>query len=119
MLYMSSDAVASSIADRLGVSKSDILNPGADGGPDNAAVRLALAETRIIQETKEFLTQEGINVDAFDGKKGARSDTTMLVKNIPYARRLRRCRSSLRSTVRWTRSSFHLAVRSPLLRCLS
>lgn len=83
MLYMSSDAVASSIADRLGVSKSDILNPGADGGADNAAVRLALAETRIIQETKEFLTQEGINVDAFESK-GQRSDTTMLVKNIPY-----------------------------------
>ena len=84
MLYMSSDAVASSIADRLGVSKSDILNPGADGGPDNAAVRLALAETRIIQETKEFFEQEGINVDAFDGKKTSRSDTTILVKNIPY-----------------------------------
>ncbi|SPO25066.1 probable RNA-binding protein [Ustilago trichophora] len=84
MLYMSSDAVASSIADRLGVSKSDILNPGADGGPDNAAVRLALAETRIIQETKEFFAQEGINVDAFNGKKGERSDTTILVKNIPY-----------------------------------
>ena len=84
MLYMSSDAVASSIADRLGVSKSDILNPGADGGPDNAAVRLALAETRIIQETKEFFAQEGINVDAFNGKKGDRSDTTILVKNIPY-----------------------------------
>ncbi|ETS60854.1 hypothetical protein PaG_04771 [Moesziomyces aphidis] len=85
MLYMSADAVASSIADRLGVSKSDILNPGADGGPDNAAVRLALAETRIIQETREFFSQEGINVDAFGtGAKAGRSDTTMLVKNIPY-----------------------------------
>ncbi|KAJ1020037.1 hypothetical protein NDA16_004317 [Ustilago loliicola] len=86
MLYMSSDAVASSIADRLGVSKADILNPGADGGPDNAAVRLALAETRIIQETKEFFAQEGINVEAFNasGKKVERSNTTMLVKNIPY-----------------------------------
>ncbi|EST05859.1 RNA recognition motif domain protein [Kalmanozyma brasiliensis GHG001] len=84
MLYMSSDAVASSIADRLGVSKAEILNPGAEGGPDNAAVRLALAETRIIQETKEFFAQEGINVDAFDGKKSQRSETTILVKNIPY-----------------------------------
>nr|CDI56454.1 probable RNA-binding protein [Melanopsichium pennsylvanicum 4] len=84
MLYMSSDAVASSIADRLGVSKSDILNPGADGGPDNAAVRLALAETRIILETKEFFAQEGINVDVLNGKRPERSDTTILVKNIPY-----------------------------------
>ncbi|EPQ30657.1 uncharacterized protein PFL1_01558 [Pseudozyma flocculosa PF-1] len=81
MLYMNSDAVASSIADRLGVSKSDILNPQ-DSPADNAAVRLALAETRIIQETKEFLANEGIDVDAFDRKE--RSETTMLVKNIPY-----------------------------------
>ncbi|KAN0065554.1 Multiple RNA-binding domain-containing protein 1 [Thecaphora frezii] len=81
MLYMNSDAVASSIADRLGVSKSDILNPQ-DAASDNAAVRLALAETRIIQETKEFLANEGIDVDAFDRKE--RSETTMLVKNIPY-----------------------------------
>ncbi len=82
---MSSDAVASSIADRLGVSKSDILNPS---GGDNAAVRLALAETRIIQETKEFFAAEGINVDAFSnstsGRKAERSDSTILVKNIPY-----------------------------------
>ncbi|PWN52563.1 RNA-binding domain-containing protein [Violaceomyces palustris] len=79
MLYMNSDAVASSVADRLGVSKADILNPE---GADNAAVRLALAETRVIQETKEFLEKEGINVDAFNRKD--RSDTTLLVKNIPY-----------------------------------
>ena len=81
MLYMNSDAVASSIADRLGVSKSDILNPQ-DAPTDNAAVRLALAETRIIQETKEFLANEGIDIEAFDRKE--RSETTMLVKNIPY-----------------------------------
>lgn len=45
-------------------------------------MRLALAETRIIQETKEFLDKEGINVDAFNSKQ--RSDNTILVKNIPY-----------------------------------
>lgn len=86
MLYMSGDAVASSISQRLGVDKADILNPSDDGG-DSAAVRLALAETRVIQETKEFLEREGVNVSAFeDGKAGkkTRSDTTILVKNIPY-----------------------------------
>lgn len=86
MLYMSGDAVASSVSQRLGVDKADILNPSDDGG-DSAAVRLALAETRVIQETKEFLEQEGVNVSAFeDGNKSrkARSDTTILVKNIPY-----------------------------------
>lgn len=79
-LYMAPDAVASSIADRLGVSKSAILNPT---DSDNAAVRLALAETRIIQETKEFFSSAGIDLNAFQGK-GERSDTTILVKNIPY-----------------------------------
>ncbi|KAF9189270.1 hypothetical protein BGZ51_009717 [Haplosporangium sp. Z 767] len=77
-LYMNSDAIAASIADRLNVSKADILNPDAD----NMGVRLAVAETQIIMETKKFLEEEGINVDAF-GKK-ERSDTVILVKNIPY-----------------------------------
>ncbi|KAF8983930.1 hypothetical protein BGZ46_009167 [Entomortierella lignicola] len=77
-LYMNSDAIAASIADRLNVSKADILNPEAD----NMSVRLAVAETQIIMETKKFLQEEGINVDAF-GKK-ERSDTVILVKNIPY-----------------------------------
>lgn len=81
---MSADAVASSVSDRLGVNKADILNPSESEGGDSAAVRLALAETRVIQETKEFLESEGVNVDAFSGQKGPRSDTTILVKNIPY-----------------------------------
>ncbi|CAO3565600.1 unnamed protein product [Mortierella alpina] len=78
-LYMNSDAIAASIADRLNVSKADILNPDAD----NMGVRLAVAETQIIMETKKFLEEEGINVDAF-GKK-ERSDTVILVKNIPFS----------------------------------
>src|SRR5690348_10749135 len=45
-------------------------------------VRLAVAETQIIMETKKFLEEEGINVDSF-GKK-ERSDTVILVKNIPF-----------------------------------
>ncbi|KAI8365882.1 hypothetical protein EDC96DRAFT_608172 [Choanephora cucurbitarum] len=77
-LYMSADAIAESIADRLGVSKSEVLNPDAD----NVAVRLALAETQIVNETKEFFEKHGIVLDTF-GKKD-RSDTIILVKNIPY-----------------------------------
>ncbi|RUP46895.1 hypothetical protein BC936DRAFT_146406 [Jimgerdemannia flammicorona] len=77
-LYMSGDAIAASIADRLGVSKSDLLNPESD----NIAVRLALAETQLVAETKTFLEEQGISVDSF-GKK-ERSDTVILVKNIPY-----------------------------------
>ncbi|KAI8973452.1 hypothetical protein BDF20DRAFT_977834 [Mycotypha africana] len=77
-LYMSADAVAESIADRLGVSKSEVLNAESD----NMAVRLALAETQIINETKEFFEKHGIFLGNFS--KTERSDTTILVKNIPY-----------------------------------
>lgn len=52
----------------------------ADAG--NAAVRLALAETQIVNETKEFLEKHGISTDAFGRKE--RSDTVILVKNTPY-----------------------------------
>lgn len=85
-LFMSSDAVASSIAERLGVTKSDLLNPDDDakGGKVSPAVRLALAETNVIQETKDYLEKEGINVEAFQGSNVKRSDTVMLVKNIPF-----------------------------------
>ncbi|KAJ2960379.1 hypothetical protein NQZ79_g4192 [Umbelopsis isabellina] len=77
-LFMSGDAIAASIADRLGVSKADVLNPEAE----NQAVRLALAETQIVNETKEFFSKHGIVLDSFAKKE--RSDTVILVKNIPY-----------------------------------
>lgn len=75
-----SDAVVSSIADRMNISKADILNPESD----NAAVKLALAETHIIQETKSFLESNGVVLASLSGPRVARSDTTILVKNIPY-----------------------------------
>ncbi|KII90259.1 hypothetical protein PLICRDRAFT_40464 [Plicaturopsis crispa FD-325 SS-3] len=78
MLYMNSDAVASSIADRMNIAKSEILNPESD----NAAVKLALAETHVIQETKSYLESQGVILASFSSH--ARSDTTILVKNIPY-----------------------------------
>ncbi|KZT00240.1 RNA-binding domain-containing protein [Laetiporus sulphureus 93-53] len=80
MLYMNSDAVASSIADRMNIAKSEILNSESD----NAAVKLALAETHIINETKAFLEQHGVVLSSLTLTKQKRSDTVILVKNIPY-----------------------------------
>jgi len=79
-LYMNSDAVASSVADRLKITKAELFNPDAQ----NPAVKLALAETHVINETKQFLEDNGINVEAFEKLKSSRSPTTILVKNIPY-----------------------------------
>lgn len=47
------------------------------------AVRMALGETHIIQETKKYLEEEGVRLDAFEGKK-KRSTTVIIVKNIPF-----------------------------------
>ncbi|KAJ3261788.1 hypothetical protein HK103_004739 [Boothiomyces macroporosus] len=77
-LFMNSDAVAEAMARKLGVKKSEIL----DAESDNMAVRLALAETNIINETKEYLKEEGVSLDAFTSRK-QRSNTIILVKNIP------------------------------------
>lgn len=77
-LYMNQDAVNSSIAERLGVSKSVMLDPtSADAG-----VKQAIAETSIIQETKAYFSNNGVDLDAF--KKRERGDTTILVKNFTY-----------------------------------
>ncbi|KAK7520509.1 hypothetical protein IWZ03DRAFT_139930 [Phyllosticta citriasiana] len=77
-LYMNADSVMSSVADRLGVSKSELLDPTSA----DAAVKQAHAETHVIQETKAYFTQNGVDLDAFRHK--ARGDTTILVKNFPY-----------------------------------
>ncbi|KAJ3287678.1 putative RNA-binding protein 19 [Rhizoclosmatium sp. JEL0117] len=77
-LFINSDAVAEAMARKLNVKKSDILDPSSE----NMAVRLALAETDIINETKTYLEEEGIDLNAFTRHK-ARSSTILLAKNIP------------------------------------
>ncbi|KAJ3344068.1 hypothetical protein HDU93_003231 [Gonapodya sp. JEL0774] len=84
-LFMNSDAVLESIAKKLGVTKAEILNPEAG----NMAVRVAMAETHVISETKQYLEEEGISLTCFDNQPGksARSNTVILVKNLPAATR--------------------------------
>jgi multiple RNA-binding domain-containing protein 1 len=66
----------------MNISKADILNPDSD----NAAVKLALAETHVIQETKTYLESHGVILSSFSSSSSriSRSETTILVKNIPY-----------------------------------
>ena len=44
---------------------------------------MALGETHIIQETKQYLEEEGVRLEAFEGKR-KRSKTVIIVKNIPF-----------------------------------
>lgn len=75
---MNQDAVVSSIAGRFGLAKSEVLDPTSS----NAAVKQAQAETHILQETKNFFKQQGIDLNAL--KRRGTGDTALLVKNIPY-----------------------------------
>lgn len=77
-LYMNADAVMSTVADRLGVSKQELLDPTSS----DAAVKQAHAETHIIQEIKSYFATNGVDLEAF--KRSAKGDTAILVKNIPH-----------------------------------
>ena len=86
-LFMNADAVVSSVADRLGVSKSDLLNPSSS----DAAVKQALAETHTIQETKKYFMSQGVNLDALRSKE--RGALSILIKNFPYGTKVEELQS--------------------------
>lgn len=71
----------SSISDRLGISKSELLDPTSS----TAAIKQAHAETHVIQETKAYFAANGVNLDAF--KIEERSETAILIKNFSYGTR--------------------------------
>lgn len=79
--FVRSDTVLSSIANQLGVSKAEIMNPCSD----NLAIRLATAETHLIADTKKSLEDEGIDLSVFDEpNKPNKSKTVIVVKNFPF-----------------------------------
>lgn len=81
-MYMNIDAVISSMAERLGVSKSELLDPAST----DAAVKQAHAETQVIQETKQYFKDNGVNLEAFgkNPKYKQKDDKVILIKNFPY-----------------------------------
>lgn len=93
-LFLGVNATAGVMAKKYDVSKSQLL---ADtNARDSIAVRMALGETQIVNETKSFLLENGIDLDSFNDteggdetndlekrKKRKRSKTTILVKNLP------------------------------------
>lgn len=82
-LFIRPDAVAGAMASNLQVSKSELLDVESSS---SMAVRLALGETNIIKETKEFLASEGVHLEALKGhynKSIVRSTTIIIAKNIP------------------------------------
>ncbi|RZF45568.1 hypothetical protein LSTR_LSTR010969 [Laodelphax striatellus] len=76
-LFMGQNAVADLIAQNYNTTKEKVLMG------DDTAVRLALGETQIVAETREFLEDNGVKLEAFNQAPKHRSKTVLLVKNLP------------------------------------
>ncbi|KAA0183689.1 hypothetical protein HAZT_HAZT006917 [Hyalella azteca] len=79
-LFISSADVVEIMAKKYNKTKEQILD---NEGPQSAAVTVALGETQIVDETRRFLEDNGVSVDAFSDPSVARSDTVLLVKHLP------------------------------------
>lgn len=78
------DAVVDNLSDRLNISKGDVLDVKDGISSGNAAVRLALGETHIIAENREFFMKHGVDVTLTEKDSVKRSKSTILVKNLPF-----------------------------------
>ena len=81
-MFLNPDTVMEVMASKLGIKKKELL----DMEIDNPAVLKTQAELETIQQTKDFLMQNNINLEAFKTKPNEtiRSSNVILVKNIPY-----------------------------------
>lgn len=80
-LFLGHNAVADAIAATYNTTKEHVLEDGSKGM--SAAVKLALGETQLVQDTKNFLEENGVCLDAFNQPATKRSKTVILVKNLP------------------------------------
>jgi len=81
-LFLGSSAVADIMSEKYNVDKADVVL-GDEAGGKSAAVRLALGETQIVQDTKKYLLEEGIRLEAFEKPPAVRSKTVIIAKNLP------------------------------------
>lgn len=80
-LFLNPNTVMEYVAQEYGLSKLDLLNREVD----NPAVKISLAETKIINETKEWFRENGVNLKVFETtrKSCPRSRTIVMIKNLP------------------------------------
>lgn len=50
---------------------------------ESVAVRMALAETEMVMDNRKFLLNNGVKLDAFSQAAAERSQTVIVVKNLP------------------------------------
>lgn len=70
-----------SAASELGIEKRDLMSVDGDQ-LDSIAARVALGETHVIQQTKRWLEDEGIDASAFDRQGSLIAVTVMCVLEV-------------------------------------
>ncbi|XP_076290361.1 putative RNA-binding protein 19 [Lasioglossum baleicum] len=81
-LFLGQNAVADTIATTYNTTKEKVLEDSSSKGL-SAAVKLALGETQLVQDTRNFLEDNGVCLDAFNRPTEKRSGTVILIKNLP------------------------------------
>lgn len=81
-LYMNQDAVLGSVAAKLGLQKSELIDPE----NSSSAVKQALAEAHVIGDVRKYFEDKGVDLTKFQTLKSSekRDDRVLLVKNFPY-----------------------------------
>ena len=81
-LFLNPNSVLAAISAQYSMKKREILSMESS----DQAVRIAMAETQIINETKEWLESQGVNLGFLDENRAEciRSDRIILIKNIAY-----------------------------------
>ena len=90
--FVPNDSVLRETSKRFNVKKSELLDINNDhNNQNNIAITTTLAETKIINQTKLFFKNNGINVKLFQQSKSqtVRSRNIILVKNISYKAKLK------------------------------
>ena len=89
--FVRGDAVVDNLSTRLGLNKGDIMAVKDGLSAGDAAVRLALGETAVIEENRSYFSSRGYDMDALvsanqKGKDGSidRCKQAILVKNLPH-----------------------------------
>lgn len=81
ILFLGQNAIADQVSEMKGVEKSKLLTQQTHKDP--IAVRVALGDTMIVEQLREFLISNGIELDSFDNPTAPRSRNVIIVKNLP------------------------------------
>lgn len=71
-MYLNNNTIMEVISSKLGVKTNEIL----DVESGNMAVRVALAETEVLEDTRQWLEQQGVRIDVLDVGRERRVDDT-------------------------------------------